>query len=146
MLRHHLPQVLVVDDDAGLRDLLRTILEAEGYPVLQAADGLDALAILHTAPSPLVMLSNHQMPRLDGPGLFARILADPLLPARHAYLYMTAMPWAILPAFARQLAALQVQVVWKPFDVAELLAAIAAAASRLSSAPPPSRTPAGSRS
>ena len=146
MRTRHLPQVLVVDDDADLRDLLRTLLEAEGYPVLEAADGLDALAILHAAPAPLIVLSNHHMPRLDGPGLFARILADPILPRRHAYLYMTAMPWAILPAFARLLAALQVQVVWKPFDVAELLAAIAEAAGHLPSAPPPSRTPAGSRS
>jgi CheY-like chemotaxis protein len=136
MRRHHPPQVLVVDDAATLRGVLRRLLEHAGYSVLEAADGLDALAILHAAPAPLVMLCNHHMPRLDGPGLFARILADPLLPTRHAYLYMTADD-ALPSPFMRQLSALQVHVLWKPFDAAELLAAIAAGAGRLSSGLPP---------
>jgi CheY-like chemotaxis protein len=136
MQMHHLPQVVVVDDAADLRGLLCRILEYEGYRVLEAADGLEALAILQAAPAPLIMLSNHHMPRLDGPGLFARILADPLLPARHAYLYMTA-DRALPPALLRQLRTLQAQVVWKPFDAAQLLAVIADATRRLSSSAPP---------
>jgi hypothetical protein len=78
------------------------------------------------------------MPRLDGPGLFSCILAHPLLPARHAYLtmYMTA-DRANQPALLRQLSALQAQVVWKPFDAAQLLTVIADAARRLSSSAPP---------
>jgi CheY-like chemotaxis protein len=136
MQMHYLPQVVVVDDDADLRGLLRRALEYEGYRVLEAADGLEALTLLQAALAPLIMLSNHHMPRLDGPGLFARILADPLLPTRHAYLYMTA-DRALPPALLRQLRALQAQVVWKPFDAAQLLAVIADATRRLSSSAPP---------
>jgi CheY-like chemotaxis protein len=44
MRSHHLPQVVVVDAD--LRGLLRRVPDYEGYRVLEAADGLEALAIL----------------------------------------------------------------------------------------------------
>jgi CheY-like chemotaxis protein len=112
--------------------------------VLEAADGLKALALLHTARVPLIMPSNHHLPRLDGPGLFARILVDPLLPIWYIYLYMTG-DRALAPAVLRRLRALHVPAVWKPFDAAELLAVIADAAGRLPSAPPSPRLAAGSR-
>ena len=48
--------VLVVDDDPMLRDLLREVLEAEGYSVLQAAEGHAALDLLRSSPHRLVVL------------------------------------------------------------------------------------------
>ena len=39
------PTVLVIDDEDAIRDFLRSALEAEGYDVLTAGDGLDALAL-----------------------------------------------------------------------------------------------------
>lgn len=38
--------ILIADDEAEIRDLLRLYLENSGYDVLEAADGLEALAIL----------------------------------------------------------------------------------------------------
>ena len=50
-------QVLIVDDDQALRELLREILEEEGYQVREAADGDTALDLLqHSAERWVVLL------------------------------------------------------------------------------------------
>ncbi len=48
--------VLVVDDEAAIRDALRMILEYEGYRVLEAASGEDALSVLSRSPADAVLL------------------------------------------------------------------------------------------
>jgi CheY-like chemotaxis protein/anti-sigma regulatory factor (Ser/Thr protein kinase) len=62
--RRDLP-VLVVDDDAGVRLLLRRILEAEGYAVIEAENGLTALARLGER-TPGAILLDLMMPQMDG--------------------------------------------------------------------------------
>jgi two-component system, NtrC family, nitrogen regulation response regulator NtrX len=57
--------VLVVDDEESIRNALRGILEDEGYSVILAKDGLDALALLQLELPDLVLL-DIWMPRLDG--------------------------------------------------------------------------------
>ncbi len=57
--------ILVVDDEPGIRDLLREILEEEGYEVRLAADGQEARAALAASPPALVLL-DIWMPDLDG--------------------------------------------------------------------------------
>ena len=58
-------RVLVADDEGRIRLVLRACLEAEGYEVLEAADGLEALdAILRAAPDLLIL--DLAMPNLDG--------------------------------------------------------------------------------
>ncbi len=57
--------VLVVDDEKPLRDFVRRNLEARGYKVLNAANGLEALAIFRNEQVDLVIL-DIMMPRLDG--------------------------------------------------------------------------------
>ena len=57
--------VLVVDDDAGLRQLLRRILEPEGYTVVEAENGRVALERLRDV-SPSVILLDLMMPEMDG--------------------------------------------------------------------------------
>ena len=42
-------KILIADDDYLLRDLLRDILEKEEYEVLEARDGIQALACFHDA-------------------------------------------------------------------------------------------------
>lgn len=79
--------VLVVDDDAAIREVVRTLLEDEGYAVLEAEDGAVALDILRTSPEPVVVITNHRMPHLDGPGLIDAVHRDPRLSARHALIY-----------------------------------------------------------
>ena len=59
------PRVLVVEDSVGVRELQRTILEAAGYDVITAVDGLDGAARLQQPVVDLV-LSDVEMPGMDG--------------------------------------------------------------------------------
>ncbi len=67
--------VLVVEDSITSRMLLKNILESAGYRVRTAVDGLDALSLLKTEPFDGVV-SDVQMPRLDGFSLTEKIRAD----------------------------------------------------------------------
>lgn len=57
--------VLVVDDEAGVRDLLGDALRVAGYSVSAAADGMSALTVLRTTPADLLIIDIN-MPVLDG--------------------------------------------------------------------------------
>lgn len=72
------PRLLVVDDSLTTRTLERSILEAAGYEVTGAADGLEALGVLRAGPIDLVV-SDVNMPGLDGFGLTAEIRRDAAL-------------------------------------------------------------------
>jgi len=72
--------VLVVDDDRDIRDVLTDALEAEGYRVVTAADGQEALDWLRKgAARPCVILLDLMMPRLDGMQFRTETLNDPEL-------------------------------------------------------------------
>ena len=58
-------KVLVVDDEAQIRAVLRGYLEAEGYDVAEAADGTEALAALRKDP-PVLVLLDVMLPGIDG--------------------------------------------------------------------------------
>ena len=59
------PRVLVVDDDRAVRDSLRRSLEFNGYEVVLAGDGAEALVTMGAHP-PDVVVMDVMMPRLDG--------------------------------------------------------------------------------
>jgi CheY-like chemotaxis protein len=62
----HTPQqVLVVDDDEGIRELVAMALSSAGYEVMCAADGAVALELLTTS-RPAVILLDMLMPKVDG--------------------------------------------------------------------------------
>jgi CheY-like chemotaxis protein len=69
------PTVLVVDDDAGIRDLLEIALEEEGYRVYTAVDGA-ALQLAHDR-QPALILLDLMMPGMDGFEVSQRLRADP---------------------------------------------------------------------
>ncbi|QYD68873.1 response regulator [Paraburkholderia edwinii] len=71
-------RVLIVDDNADLRDYMRRILSAAGHDVRVADDGISALDAIRAAPPDLVV-SDVMMPRLDGFGLLHQLRADPQL-------------------------------------------------------------------
>lgn len=123
--------VLIVDDDRDIRDTLRLVLEDEGYDVLEAPDGVVALEILRTSAYPMVVLTNHNMPRLDGPGLLNFISTEPALMRRDAFIYMTAASRIISPDVRQTLKELHAPVLRKPFDIQHLADAVADAATRL---------------
>jgi two-component system chemotaxis sensor kinase CheA len=69
------PSILVVDDSITTRTLEKSILEAHGYRVRVAVDGLEALAQLRAEKADLV-ISDVQMPRMDGFQLLEAIKKD----------------------------------------------------------------------
>ncbi len=68
-------RVLIVDDEEDIRDTLADRVEAEGFEVATASDGIRGLDKLREFDPDLVLL-DLQMPRLDGLGVLARIRAD----------------------------------------------------------------------
>lgn len=123
--------VLVVDDDPDIRTLLRGILEDAGYTVGVARDGQMALDLLQQTSERWVVLTDHLMPRLGGPGLVAAVFADPQLRTRHAVIYMSAGDRDIDLDTQHLLAVLDAPVLPKPFSSAVCVALVAAAAERL---------------
>ena len=81
--------VIVADNDYIVRGILRSILEREGFTVLQAVDGLEAIDYAMRVHARLVIL-DYKMPRLDGFGACAQI--------RHLPGYADT-PIAVLTAF-----------------------------------------------
>jgi CheY-like chemotaxis protein len=76
--------VLIVEDDAATRELLTTLLTTEGFHVVGAEDGLEALHLLrtvrHRAPhAPCLVLLDLKMPRLGGNEFRRAQLGDPIV-------------------------------------------------------------------
>lgn len=131
-------RVLVVDDDSDIRLSLLTLLSEEGYLVEEAPDGRLALRRLRASRDPHVVLLDLNMPGMDGKALLRAIADDPFddpldaLSARHAFILVTATDQRTLPLdVAALLTRLHVTIIAKPFDITDLLAAVAAAAARL---------------
>jgi CheY-like chemotaxis protein len=125
------PAVLVVDDDPDTRETLEWILEEAGYTVLTASNGMVALAVLHTHLSPLVVVLDWLMPGLDGMAVLRAMATEAPEAQRHVYLLLTAMRDAARPLVAALPADLAVTLVGKPFNVDDLLALVARAATHL---------------
>lgn len=58
--------ILVVDDDLDTRDSIAESLEDQGYTVVCAGDGVEALEKLRAGPLPKLMLLDYTMPRMGG--------------------------------------------------------------------------------
>jgi DNA-binding response OmpR family regulator len=67
-----MPRVLIVDDDANLRELVRYVLKKDGLETTEAADGRSALEVLASERADCVVL-DIMMPRLDGWDLCRRV-------------------------------------------------------------------------
>ncbi|HPL27936.1 MAG TPA: response regulator, partial [Anaerolineae bacterium] len=57
--------ILVVDDDATIRELIELALTDEGYEIIAARNGAEALAVVGAAPVDLILL-DIRMPIMDG--------------------------------------------------------------------------------
>ena len=66
---------LVVDDETMIRRLLRTVLEADDFEVLEAGDGQEALE-LASAERPTVIVLDVMMPEMDGVEVCRRLDHD----------------------------------------------------------------------
>ena len=72
-------RVLLIEDDAGLRQALKMLLERRGYLVVEALDGREALTLLQDDPLPSAVLLDLKLPGMNGWEFRERQLADPRL-------------------------------------------------------------------
>lgn len=59
-------KILVVDDESRMRKLIKDFLSKEGYHILEAADGMEALDVFYENQDIALMILDVMMPRLDG--------------------------------------------------------------------------------
>jgi len=108
--------ILIVDDEEFIVDLLATLLEDEGYRVLRAFNGVEALRYLEQE-RPALLLTDNMMPQMSGLELVGYLHANPHLAVpvimMSAVLLTPPPPPSII--FVR-----------KPFDLDRLLATIEA--------------------
>lgn len=69
-------RILIADDQASSRELVRTVLEHFGHQVIEAVDGADAIAKARETHPDLVMLDLH-MPGLDGFAAVGELRREP---------------------------------------------------------------------
>lgn len=68
--------VLLVEDDSGVRKLVRSVLESQGYRVIEAADPLTALELSRNTPDTIdLLLTDVVMPHMSGRDLAVQIVA-----------------------------------------------------------------------
>ena len=72
-----MPKVLVVDDSAAIRSALREMLESKGYSVVEAEDGLLGLEVAKENPDISLLISDMQMPVMDGLEMCERLREIP---------------------------------------------------------------------
>lgn len=123
--------ILVVDDDEGVRETVRMALEDEGHTVVEADDGGEGLRLLQTSRTAMVVLFDLIMPRVDGATFLEGVLADPALARRHAFICFTASPNRLAPALDGLPNDVPVVVLSKPFEVDGLYDVVEQALDRL---------------
>jgi CheY-like chemotaxis protein len=85
------PTILVVDDEAQLRDMLSSVLKLEGYQLEMATNGQEAIDILQRSPQvQRVMLLDLLMPGVDGAGVVRWLVEHPDVRARTKIILMSA--------------------------------------------------------
>ncbi len=112
-----MPTILIVDDETVLSDMRARLFDEEGYRVVTAHNGREALTSLAEQRADIV-LSDIVMPDLDGVGLCREMQrqgadAPPLV-------FMTAVPRQCIPSDCRHAG-----YVTKPFDLDAALATVA---------------------
>jgi CheY-like chemotaxis protein len=129
--------VLIADDDPEIRHALRDLLASEGYTILEAADGVEAVDALLQWPDHLVVLLDLRMPYLSGWEILIFIQSEGRVADRHAYIIVTANRDLLMrqmadnPDLATLLHRCGVSIIDKPFDVEDVLQTVAEATDRL---------------
>lgn len=111
--------VLVVEDDPDCLEAVASVLEFDGYTVIPAQNGLDALRYLEANPVPDLILLDVAMPVMDGPQFLLEQKRRP---------WLTSIPIVLLSAersLAQQAAELPVDgYLPKPVQMDEFLSAV----------------------
>jgi DNA-binding response OmpR family regulator len=112
--------ILVVDDQPEILENLALILDLDGYEVLMASDGVEALAVLESRPVDLI-LADIAMPRMNGYQLYVRVRENPQWVAV-PFLFLTARAMDSDIRFGKELGV--DDYLTKPIQPEDLLAAV----------------------
>lgn len=116
--------LLIVEDDISMMDVLDQILTAEGYSIVKATDGQDALDVLSAMPAPPDMIiADIMMPRMDGFELLRHIRANEIW-VHIPFTFLTALDNPQDMVLGKTLGA--DEYIPKPFEIADFLQVIAA--------------------
>jgi len=116
-----MPTILLIDDDGAVRLFCRLVLEAAGYEVREAANGVLGLSAQHERPANLVVLDFY-MPGKDGLATLGELLAH--APELKVILISGGTPRGPRDVWAEALRAGATAVLGKPFTPDQLLAAV----------------------
>lgn len=111
-------RILLADDDAATRELVKRALEADGHSVLVTQDGSEALDSVEAGGKFDIVVSDVEMPLLDGIALAERALRQPGM----RVLLMSGFPEQL--DRARALKSPQVAVISKPFSLEDVRASV----------------------
>jgi len=110
--------ILLVEDDAAIRDTVAECLQAEGYGVHALARGAEALEWLRRE-RPALLILDLVMPGMNGAEVLERLRADPVLRDLPVVLMTAALPTRNAPLPSAD------TILTKPFELEQLLAAVA---------------------
>ena len=111
---------MIIDDEQDLREMLKTLLESNGYKTMSAANGKEALAILRsTEQKPDLVLVDMFMPQMSGREVCEKIRND----AQLKHLKLAFLTVAAFGDYGRQtLKNLNVlDYIHKPYDIDDLM-------------------------
>ncbi len=115
VVQEHFASVLLVEDDLDIRETVSAVLEAEGYTVLTAANGEEALTLLDRG-QPCVVLLDLMMPVMTGWDFMEVVRKNKRLED---------MPVVVVSAYSEKKTEGVRRVLKKPLDVNKLLEAVA---------------------
>jgi CheY-like chemotaxis protein len=108
--------ILVVEDDPAIRESVCTILEDEGYRVVSAGNGKEAIDMLRAlTPAPRLILLDLMMPVMNGWEFYARTRTDDVV---------AAIPVVVMSAYEGDARTGSLTLLRKPLRLDELLAAV----------------------
>lgn len=123
--------ILIVDDDPGIRLVLRAILEDAGHEVVEAAHGGAALSLISPQSLPDLVVTDLMMPVLSGEALIGRLRSAPSTAA----IPIVVVTANAVAAWTLKASGLVEAVVPKPFEASAVTQCVHAVTNR-SSTPP----------
>jgi putative two-component system response regulator len=116
------PHILLAEDNFDIMDVMREVLQSEGFRVTCALNGREALQAFERQ-TPDLIVSDVMMPQMDGFGLLRAVRASPA-GAAVPFLFLSARTEAAATSAARVLGA--DDYLFKPFDADDLVLAVRA--------------------
>lgn len=121
------PRILVIDDDAAVRQILADMLELNGYEVVKAGNGLEGLAAARRD-APAIIITDVAMPGMTGFDLLEAFRKDPEL---RTIPVIVISAYVDRPAIRRGMELGAADFITKPFTEAEVMHSIAARLEKL---------------